>query len=181
MRHLVPSPRVLIPALLLLGPVAPGLAGCSRTDDRAHAPAAGDSRALAVPQDAAPAAGGPVTLKPGLWKTVTQTPAGPEESRQCVPPGYDLAGEAARKLAPCGKPEVTRTVDGFRLDQTCEKDHINYALTGLVRGDFVTTANTDLELVVSAFGRKQTLRAKAVSTYQGPCQPGGPPAEATAR
>jgi hypothetical protein len=68
---------------------------------------------------------------------------------------------------------MTRTVDGFRLDLACAKDHINYVLTGTVRGDFVTTADTDLELVISAFGRKQTLHVKAVSTYQGPCEPEG--------
>jgi hypothetical protein len=54
----------------------------------------------------------------------------------------------------------------------CEKNHITYTLTGTVRGDFVTTADTDLNLDVSAFGRRQTLHVKAVSTYQGPCTPG---------
>lgn len=176
MRHLVPSSRRLVP-ILLAAPllVAPlGLAACSRTDDRAHDPAAGDSQTPIAQQDAAPAAGGPTTLKPGLWKTVTQTPAGPEDSTQCVGQGFDPGAEAARKVSPCGSPTVTRTADGFRLDHACQKDHIDYALTGRVSGDFTTTATTDLELVVSAFGRKQTLRMKAVSTYQGPCEPGAP-------
>jgi hypothetical protein len=173
MGSLVPSSRVLIPALLLgLGSVALGLAGCSRTDDRASDPAAGSGPVSSAGQDAAPAAGGPRTLKPGLWKTVTQTPAGPEDSIQCVAEGYDPGAEAARKVSPCGSPNVTRTADGFQLDLSCEKDHINYSLIGQVRGDFVTTADTDLELEVSAFGRRQTLRMKAVSTYQGPCEPG---------
>jgi hypothetical protein len=161
MSHLVPRPRLLV-SILLLGLVA----GCSRTDDRASTPAAGDS---AAQTGAAPVAGGPTTLKPGLWKTVTQTPAGPQDSTQCVAEGFDPGAEAARKVSPCGNPTVTRTADGFRLDQACQKDHINYALTGRISGDFVTTAKTDLELVVSAFGRKQTMRLQAVSTYQGPC------------
>ena len=171
MRHLVPSFRILVP-ILLLGPVALGLAACSRTDDRAGDRAAGASPSASAGQDAAPAAGGPTTLKPGLWKTVTQTPAGPEDSLQCVGEGYDPGAEAARKVSPCGNPTMTRAADGFRLDHVCQKDHITYALTGRVSGDFVTAADTDLELVVSAFGRKQTLRVKAVSTYQGACQPG---------
>ena len=167
MRPLVSSSVFLVPALLL------GLAGCSRTDDRASDPAAGAGPTASAAQDAAPAAGGPTTLKPGLWKTVTQTPAGPEDSTQCVAEGYDPGAEAARKVSPCGKPDVTRTADGFQLDLACEKDHITYSLTGQVRGDFVTTATTDLALQVSAFGRRQTLRMKAVSTYQGPCEPDG--------
>ncbi|WP_165190490.1 hypothetical protein [Caulobacter soli] len=174
MRHVVPSPRLLLVPVLLLG-----LAACSRTDDRANDPAAGASAAQATGQDAAPVAGGPTTLKPGLWKTVTQTPAGPQDSTQCVGDGVDPGAEAARKVSPCGKPEMTRTVDGFRLDQACEKDHINYVLSGTVKGDFVTTAKTDLQLVVSAFGRRQTLRAGAVSTYQGPCEPGAQTASQT--
>ncbi len=179
MRHRVSSSRLLVPALLL-GLAASSLAACSRTDDRASDPAAGNSPAQATGQDAAPAAGGPRTLKPGLWKTVTQTPAGPQDSTQCVAEGYDPGAEAARKISPCGSPTVTRTADGFRLDHACEKDHINYVLTGEVKGDFVTTARTDMELVVSAFGRRQTLRASAVSTYQGPCEPGAQIAGKTA-
>lgn len=175
MRSLVPTPRLLVPALLVLG-----LAGCSRTDDRASAPAAGPAPVPSIGQDAAPVAGGPTTLKPGLWKTVTQTPAGPESSVQCVADGYDPGAEAARKVSPCGSPEMTRTVDGFRVDLACEKDHIDYVLSGTVRGDFVTTAQTDLQLEVSAFGRRQTLRMKAVSTYQGDCRPGDPVAGKTA-
>lgn len=173
MHHLVSSFRRLVP-ILLLGSALSGLGACSRTDDRAHDPAAGDSHTPIAQQDAAPAAGGPTTLKPGLWKTVTQTPAGPEDSTQCVGRGFDPGAEAARKVSPCGNPTVVRTADGFRLDHACSKDHIDYALTGRVSGDFVTTAKTDLELVVSAFGRKQTMRLSAVSTYQGPCTPGAP-------
>jgi len=173
MRHLVSSFRRLVP-VLLLGPALSGLAACSRTDDRAHDPAAGSSPTTVARQDAAPVAGGPTTLKPGLWKTVTQTPAGPEDSTQCVGPGFDPGAEAARKVSPCGNPTVVRTADGFQLELACQKDHIDYALTGRVSGDFVTTADTDLALVVSAFGRKQTLRMKATSTYQGPCEPGAP-------
>ena len=168
MRHPVPRSRRLVP-ILLLGPALLALAACSRTDDRAHGPAAGGGQTPIGQPEAAPVAGGPSTLKPGLWKTLTQTPAGPQESIQCVAEGYDPGAEAARKVSPCGNPTVTRTADGFRLAQTCEKDHINYALAGRVSGDFTTTAKTELELAVSAFGRKQTLRMQAVSTYQGPC------------
>jgi hypothetical protein len=171
MRHLVPSPCLLVP-VLLLGLAASGLTACSRTDDRASDPAAGAGPAASTSQDAAPAAGGPTTLKPGLWKTVTKTPAGPQDSTQCVGEGYDPGAEAASKVSPCGKPQMTRTADGFRLDLACQKNHIDYVLTGTVRGDFVTTADTELKLVVSAFGRRQTLQASAVSTYQGPCEPG---------
>ncbi|SFI74821.1 hypothetical protein [Caulobacter sp. UNC279MFTsu5.1] len=178
MSHPVSSARLLVP--ILLGPVLLGLAACSRTDDRAREPATASSPAASAPQDAAPAAGGPTTLKPGLWKTVTQTPAGPEDSTQCVGEGFDPGAEAARKVSPCGNPTVTRTADGFRLEHACQKDHIDYRLTGRVSGDFITTADTDLELVVSAFGRKQTLRMKASSTYQGPCEPGAPIAGKTA-
>lgn len=174
MRSLVPNKPLLVPVLLALG-----LAGCSRTDDRASDPAAGAAPVSSTGQDAAPAAGGPTTLKPGLWKTVTQTPAGPEDSVQCVAEGYDPGAEAARKASPCGSPQMTRTVDGFRIDLSCQKDHIDYVLTGVVRGDFVTTAQTDLQLDVSAFGRRQTLRMKAVSTYQGACPPGAPTAGGT--
>lgn len=177
MRSLVPSPAVLAPALLLLG-----LAACSRTDDRASDPAGGAVQTPAVTsQDAAPAAGGPRTLKPGLWKTVTQAPGGPEESTRCLAEGYDPGAEAARKVSPCGNPTVTRTADGFRLDHVCEKSNITYTLAGTVRGDFTTTAETNLELVVSAFGRKQTLHMKAVSTYQGPCEPGSETAQGAGR
>jgi hypothetical protein len=178
MRSLVPSSPVPIPALLLgLGLIGLGLAGCSRSDDRASDPAAGAGPVPAAGHDAAPAAGGPTTLKPGLWKTVTQTPAGPEDSVQCVAEGYDPGAEAARKVSPCGSPNVTRTAEGFQLDLACQKNHIDYSLTGVVKGDFVTTADTDLELVVSAFGRRQTLHMKAVSTYQGPCEPGQNPGQ----
>jgi hypothetical protein len=95
-----------------------------------------------------------------------------------VAEGYDPGAEAARKVSPCGNPNVTRTADGFQLDLACEKDHITYALTGTVSGDFVTTANTDLELVVSAFGRKQTLRLQGGQHLSGPLRAGRP---ATAR
>ena len=165
MRLSILNPRVLIPALALFGPSLLGMAACSRSDDKAAAPAA------PAPEAAAPVTGGPQTLKPGLWKTVTKTPLGPEDSTQCVGEGYDPGAEAAQKASPCGKPTLTRTADGFRLDHACEKDHINYALTGVVSGDFVTTATTDLELTVSAYGRKQVMRVQAVSTYQGPCKP----------
>uniref|UniRef100_B0SYL2 DUF3617 family protein n=1 Tax=Caulobacter sp. (strain K31) TaxID=366602 RepID=B0SYL2_CAUSK len=178
MRPSTPSPRAPIPALalallgpILLAPMLLGMTACSRGDDKAGAPAA-NSSAVVAPQAAAPVAGGPQTLKPGLWRTVTKTPLGPEDSTQCVGEGYDPGAEAAQKASPCGKPTVTRTAAGFRLDHACEKDHIHYALTGAVSGDFVTTATTDLELTVSAYGRKQVMRLQAVSTYQGPCAPG---------
>lgn len=145
------------------------LAACSRTDDQPHSPAASTPASAS----AAPVAGGPTTLKPGQWKTVAHTPMGDEEKIQCVGEGFDPGAEAAQKASPCGKPNIVRTADGFQLDQACEKDRIKYALSGTVRGDFVTTATTDLELVLSAYGRKQTLRLKAVSTYQGPCQTTG--------
>jgi hypothetical protein len=152
---------------------AAGLAACSRTDDQAGAPSAPGSPTSQ--QDAAAAAGGPTTLKPGSWKTVTQTPTGREEPVQCVGEGYDPGAEAAAKATPCGRPTLTRTADGFRLDHVCEKDGVTYDLTGAVRGDFATTATTDLELTLSAFGRKQTMRMQAVSTYQGPCDAKTPP------
>jgi hypothetical protein len=126
---------------------------------------------VASPPDAAAAAGGPRTLKPGAWKTVTKTPAGEESSVQCVGEGYDPGAEAARKATPCGQPTLTRTADGFHLDQVCEKDGIKYDLAGAVSGDFTTTATTDLALTLSAFGRKQTMHMRAVSTYQGACEP----------
>jgi hypothetical protein len=148
---------------------ATGLAACSRTDDRADAPGAPASTTGQT--EAAPAAGGPRTLKAGAWKTVTRTPAGEESSIQCVAEGYDPGAEAARKATPCGQPTLTRTADGFRLSQACEKDHIKYDLAGVVSGDFATTATTDLAVTLSAYGRKQTMRMRAVSTYQGPCEP----------
>ena len=156
MRLFVPRSRLSLSVLVLMS-----LAACSRTDDRAGAP---------VPAAApAPVAGGPTTLKPGQWKTVAHTPRGDEESVQCVGEGFDPGAEAAQKASPCGKPIMTRTADGFQIDQSCEKDHIRYALAGTVRGDFTTTATTDLELVLSAYGRRQTLHLRAVSTYQGAC------------
>lgn len=175
MRRLVPTPRPLVPALLGLTALVAlsAAAGCSRTDDRASAPAAaGSGPASSTGQDAAPVTGGPTTLKPGLWKTVTKTPAGPEDSTQCVGEGFDPGAEAARKVSPCGSPTMTRTADGFRLDLACEKNHIDYALTGTVKGDFVTVAESDLQLTASAFGRRQTLHVQATSTYQGACEPG---------
>ncbi len=147
-----------------------GLAACSRTDDKASAPPA--SAAATAQPDAAAEAGGPRTLKPGAWKTVAKTPAGEESSIQCVGEGYDPGAEAARKATPCGQPTLTRTADGFHLDQVCEKDGVKYDLAGAVSGDFTTTATTDLALTLSAFGRKQTMHMRAVSTYQGPCKPG---------
>ena len=165
----VPRSRASRFVLVLTGLTLASLAACSRTDDKAGAPAASPASSPAAAPAAAPAAGGPTTLKPGQWKTVTQTPMGAEESLQCVGEGFDPGAEAAQKASPCGKPTLTRTADGFLLDQACEKDHIRYALSGTVRGDFVTTATTDLELVLSAYGRKQTLHLKAVSTYQGAC------------
>jgi hypothetical protein len=155
---------ILIP---VLASALLSMAACSRTGDKAAAPTA------PAPEAAAPVAGGPQTLKPGLWKTVTKTPLGPEDSTQCVGEGYDPGAEAAQKASPCGKPTMTRTADGFRLDHACEKDHISYALTGTVSGDFVTTATTALDLTVSAYGRKQAMHLEAVSTYQGPCTPDG--------
>ncbi len=154
---------ILLSVLTLTSAMA--LAGCSRTDDRAGTPVS-----AAAP---APVAGGPTTLKPGQWRTVTKTPMGEEDSIQCVGEGFDPGAEAAQKASPCGKPVVTRTADGFSLSQACEKDHIKYALAGTVAGDFTTTAKTDLELVLSAYGRKQTMHLSAVSTYQGDCKPGG--------
>jgi hypothetical protein len=165
MRFSIPRSRVPLSVLVLTSLALTSLAACSRTDDRADTPVS-----AAAP---APVAGGPTTLKPGQWKTVTKSPMGPEESIQCVGEGYDPGAEAAQKASPCGKPTMTRTLDGFRIDQACEKDHIKYAVTGTVRGDFVTTATTDLELVLSAYGRKQTLHLQAVSTYQGACDARG--------
>ena len=160
-----PLSVLVLTSLALSGLALTSLAACSRTDDRADTPVS-----AAAP---APVAGGPTTLKPGQWKTVTKSPMGPEESIQCVGEGYDPGAEAAQKASPCGKPAMTRTADGFRIDQACEKDNIKYAVAGTVRGDFVTTATTDLELVLSAYGRKQTLHLQAVSTYQGACDTSG--------
>jgi hypothetical protein len=171
MRPTVSRSRLLLPVLAVLA--AGSLAACSRTDDKAGAPPA--SGVASAESEAAPAAGGPTTLKPGLWKTVTQAPTGPEESTQCVGEGVDPGAEAAQKASPCGKPNMTRTADGFRLDQVCEKNHIQYDLVGAVRGDFTTTATTDLDLTLSAFGRKQSLHLRAVSTYQGECPADGKP------
>ena len=165
MRPTVPRPRLLIPAVAILATV---LAGCSRGADKAGAPPS----ATTPGQEAAPVAGGPSTLKPGLWKTVTQSPTGPEEKTHCVGEGFDPAAEAAQNATPCGKPNMTRTAEGFQLDLTCEKSHIKYDLVGKVHGDFVTSATTDLDLTLSAFGRKQALHLKAVSTYQGACKAG---------
>jgi hypothetical protein len=167
----VPRSRALI---LLLALPALGLAGCSRTDDKAASlsPAGASSGATSDHQEAAPVAGGPTTLKPGRWKTVSQTPMGPETSTQCVGEGYDPGAEAAQKASPCGKPTLTRTADGFRIEQACEKDHIQYDLKGAVRGDFTTTATTDLDVTLSAFGRKQAMHVGAVSTYEGACEAG---------
>ena len=161
MRHLASKPRLLVPILLI------GLAACSRTDDRAGGLSAG--------KDAASVAGGPTTLKPGVWKTVTKTPFGPETLIRCVPEGYDPGAETARKVSPCGNPKMIRTVHGFRLEHVCEKNHITYELSGQVRGDFVTNAQTELDLEISAFGHRRNLHVTAVSTYQGPCEPGGEP------
>ena len=161
MRLSVPRSRLSLSVLVLTSLGLTGLAACSRTDDRADTPVS-----AAAP---APVAGGPTTLKPGQWKTVTKTPRGDEDSVQCVGEGFDPGAEAAQKASPCGKPTMTRTADGFQIDQSCEKDHIKYALAGTVHGDFVTTATTDLELVLSAYGRRQTLHLQAVSTYQGAC------------
>ena len=143
-----------------------GLTGCSRPDDKPAAPA----------REAAPVAGGPQTLRPGLWKTLTKTPAGEQTTIQCVGEGYDPGADAADKASPCGKPSLTRTADGFHIDQACKHKGVDYALSGVVSGDFTTTATTDLSLTLSAFGRKQTLALQAVSTYLGPCQPGEPAA-----
>ncbi|CAN5401285.1 hypothetical protein BH10PSE3_BH10PSE3_08530 [soil metagenome] len=165
MRLFVPRSRALLSVLVLIG-----LGACSRTYDQTSS-----TGATAAPTATAPVAGGPTTLKPGQWKTVTKSPMGPEESVQCVGEGYDPGAEAAQKASPCGKPTLTRTADGFQIDQACEKDHIKYALAGTVRGDFVTTATTELELVLSAYGRKQTLHLQAVSTYQGACPTSGNP------
>jgi len=156
-------------AAILALAAATGLAACSRTDDKAGPPPASGS--APQPSDAADAAGGPRTLKPGAWRTVTQTPAGEESRVQCVGEGFDPGAEAASKATPCGRPSLVRTADGFRLSQACEKDHIKYDLAGVVSGDFVTTATTDLALTLSAYGRKQTMHMRAVSTYQGPCEP----------
>ncbi|MBW8860062.1 MAG: hypothetical protein JF570_10140 [Caulobacter sp.] len=145
-----------------------GLAACSRSEHKTAAPET--TAPAAIPP---PVAGGPSTLKPGLWKTVTRTPAGDEVSTQCVGEGYDPGAEAAAKASPCGRPTLTRTASGFRLDHACEKDGVTYALTGVVRGDFTTTATTVLDLDLSAFGRHQALHLQAVSTYQGPCPAGG--------
>ena len=170
MRLSVPRSRLSLSVLVLTSLSLTALAGCSRTDDRADTPDAGPA-----PAAAAPVAGGPTTLKPGQWKTVAQTPRGEEESVQCVGEGFDPGAEAAQKASPCGKPIMIRTADGFQIDQSCEKDHIKYAVAGTVRGDFTTTATTDLELVLSAYGRRQTLRLQAVSTYQGACKIKGKP------
>jgi hypothetical protein len=165
-RFPVPFPIVIAAGALL------ALSACSRTDDKAGAPvAAGSVDPAVAQQEAAPAAGGPTTLKPGRWKTLTQTPSGPDEQIQCIGEGFDPGAEAAQKASPCGKPNVTRTADGFQLDLACERNHIQYALAGTVRGDFVTTATTDLDLTLSAYGRKQRLHLRAVSTYLGPCDP----------
>jgi hypothetical protein len=144
---------------------AAGLAACSRHDDKAVPPAPAPR-----PSDAVPVSDGPRTLKPGAWKTVAKTPTGEESTVQCVAEGYDPGAEAARKATPCGQPTLTRTADGFRLAQVCEKSGVKYDLAGVVSGDFATTATTDLTLTLSAFGRKQTMRMRAVSTYQGPCE-----------
>jgi len=184
MRHTACPSRFLVPVLTGLGVlgILAGSAGCSRTDDRAGAPAAASdaSAAQGVGPDAAPAAGGPSTLKPGLWKTVAHTPVGVQETTECVGEGYDPGAEAARKVSPCGSPEMTRTVDGFRVDLACEKDHIRYKLTGTAKGDFVTTARTEMELEISAFGRRKVMQASAVSTYQGACPEGAPTTGRTA-
>ncbi|EJL34744.1 Protein of unknown function (DUF3617) [Caulobacter sp. AP07] len=154
--------RLLRPVAILALVAAAGLTACSRADDRAKAPPA--SPPAATPVD------GPRTLKPGAWKTVAKTPTGEESSVQCVGEGYDPGAEAARKVTPCGQPTLTRTADGFHLDQVCEKNGIKYDLAGAVSGDFTTTATTDLALTLSAYGRKQTMHMRAVSTYQGPCE-----------
>jgi hypothetical protein len=67
-------------------------------------PAAGAGAAQARPGRRPGRRAVPTTLKPGLWKTVTKTPAGPQDSTQCVGEGYDPGAEAARKASPCGSP-----------------------------------------------------------------------------
>ena len=160
--------RVLISSLPIVLAIA-DLVACSRTDDKP----AGADRAVPPVSEAAPAAGGPQTLKPGLWKTVTKTPAGEQVSTECIGEGYDPGARAAAKLnSPCGAPTMTRTADGFHLEHACEHKGITYALTGTVSGDFTTTAASDLDLTLSAFGRKQTMHLRAVSTYEGDCPAG---------
>ena len=160
-RHALNSSLAIMVASGLMG-----LAACSRTDDRPVAPGG-----AAASQQAAPVAGGPQTLRPGLWTTVTKTPAGEETTARCVGEGYDPGADAVQKASPCGKPTLTRTADGFHIDQACKHKGVDYALSGVVSGDFTTTATTDLNLTLGAYGRKQTLKMQAVSTYQGACDP----------
>ena len=165
------SRRVLkgsLPIVVLASAGLLGLAACSRADDASTGAAA----PTAPPAEAAPVAGGPQTLKPGQWKTVSRTPTGEQVTTECVGEGYDPGAEAVRKAnSPCGPVTMTRTADGFRLEHACEHKGIYYALSGVVSGDFTTTAASDLDFTLSAYGRKQTMHLHAVSTYQGACKP----------
>ncbi|MBO9708357.1 MAG: hypothetical protein J7521_09105 [Caulobacter sp.] len=152
---------ILVPALA----AALAASACSRHDDKSDTARQGEPAT-----EAAPVAGGPQTLKPGLWKTVTKTPTGDQETTRCVGEGFDPGAEAAQKASPCGKPTITRQADGFRLEHSCKNNGIDYALTGTVTGDFTTTATTDMTMTLSAFGRRQSLHMTAVSTYVGPCE-----------
>lgn len=144
--------------------------GCSRSDDKAAAPAAGESSSAS---EAAPAAGGsPRPLRAGLWKTTASTPSGEQSTTQCIGEGHDPAAEAA-KAAPCGAPEVTQVIDGFTIELTCRKDAITYSLAGVVKGDFQTRTTTDLEMKVQAYGASKTMRLHSQSVYVGPCEPNG--------
>ena len=160
------SRRVLNSSLAIAAAGLLGLTACSRSADK---PAASDTSAPS--HEAAAVAGGPRTLRPGLWKTTTRTPAGEQVTTQCVGEGYDPGAEAADKASPCGKPTLTRTADGFHIEHACKHKGVDYALSGSVSGDFTTTATTELSLTLSAYGRRQTMRMEAISTYQGPCDP----------
>jgi hypothetical protein len=169
-------------ALCLAGSLAL-LAGCSRSEHKASAPAqppaspAGGLAALARPHP-----------RPGLWKTTIDTDAGPGvrmKGELCLD---ERTEDAAFSNAPkSAKAHCEKTTfgpgpsGGIGFKSICTAKGRTIVNEGVASGDFNSTYAIDVTTRMDPPipGAPGQVRTRIQATYAGPCRPGQKPGQAS--
>ncbi|HUO12141.1 MAG TPA: DUF3617 family protein [Caulobacteraceae bacterium] len=154
------------------------VAACGKPVERAGAVGPGAAKAPANGPDAPLAYADLPRLKPGLWRTTTDSGEGPPDTSSSC-----LSGRApvvAKIPDGCAQPSIKRTFTGeIVVDASCKTAHFSMIGHTVSRGDFQSHVTTDSETTMT-IGRQppRTSKLHIDSRWVGPCPPGRKPDDA---
>ncbi len=168
----------IIATYLVLG--AASLAGCSAKQNGATSSASSTTTTPSTP--AAVASNMP---KPGLWQmTVTgSSMPSPMTTKMCMgapTPGANPFTPPPQAGQTCAKNAVTKTADGYAIDQQCTVNGMTMSTKGSVSGDFSSSYKTVMTSKMTGANVPTMMQTERTSTaeakYLGACpadmQPG---------